>query len=183
MNKAHDYRALEREYVTTDISLRQLSRRHGISAHSLVTIQARKHKWAEKREAYRAKASETFIEKHAVRMGDREARIRDEALDAIDEAIDKFREDLRATKSVSQPDGSITEEPAWYMTPKDLCLLIDRFEVLFGRPSVISQHQGLTVTSEVSVESLREFIEATRGAGKPRSHESPLPRTPRKLDA
>ena len=72
-----------------------------------------------------------------------------------------------ATKLVRQPDGSITEEPAWYMTPKDLCLLIDRFQVLFERPSVISQHQGLTVTSEFSADALREFIDATRGRAGP----------------
>jgi hypothetical protein len=49
-------------------------------------------------------------------------------------------------------------------------------------PSVISQHQGLTLTSELSVETLREFIEATRGrAGPSLMEESPLPRA-RRLD-
>ena len=50
MNKSHDYRALEREFVTTQISLRELCRRHDITAHSLVTVQAKKLKWAEERE-------------------------------------------------------------------------------------------------------------------------------------
>lgn len=183
MNKSHDYRALEREYITSQISLRELCRRHGISAHSLVTVQARKGRWQEKREAYQQKAGDAFIEKHADRMADRQARISDKALDAIDEAITKFREDLKATKLVRQPDGSVTEEPAWYMTPKDLAILIDRFQVMFERPSVISQHQGLTVTSELSVESLSEFIDATRGIeGSSPMEESPLPRRPRRLD-
>jgi hypothetical protein len=63
------------------------------------------------------------------------------------------------------------------MKRRDLCLLIDRFEVLFGKPSVISQRQGLSVTSELSAETLREFIEATRErAGHPPMEESPLPR-------
>ena len=56
----------------------------------------------------------------------------------------------------------------------------DRLMVLFERPAVISQHQGLTVTSELSAESLREFIEATRGrAGPSPMEESPLPRRQR----
>jgi len=182
VNKSHDYRALEREFVTSQISLRELCRRHNISAHSLVTVQAKKGKWAEKREAYQAKESESFIDRYADRMADRQAEISDKALEAIDQAIDKFRADLKATKLVNQPDGSIIEQPAWYMTPKDLCLLIDRFNVLFEKPSAISQHQGLTVTSELSVESLHEFIEATRGrAGPSTMEESPLPRT-RRLD-
>jgi len=182
MNKRHPYRDMEREYITTDISLRELCRRHGISAHSLVVDQAQKHDWAAKRAAYRAKADQSFINRYADRMADRQAEISDKAIDTIDLALDKFRSDLKATKLVRQPDGSITEQPAWYMTPKDLAMLIDRFEVLFGRPSVISQHQGLSVTSELSVDSLRDFIEATRGRAGPSSmEESPLPRR-RRLD-
>ena len=42
------------------------------------------------------------------------------------------------------------------MTSKDLALLIDRFEVLFGRPAVISQHQGPTVSTELPADALRE---------------------------
>jgi hypothetical protein len=40
MNKRHPYRDMEREYVTTDISLRELSRKHGVSSHSLVVDQS-----------------------------------------------------------------------------------------------------------------------------------------------
>ena len=32
MNETHDYQALEREYITTRISIRELCRRHGIAA-------------------------------------------------------------------------------------------------------------------------------------------------------
>jgi hypothetical protein len=114
---------------------------------------AKKGKWQDKREAYRAKASESFIEKHAGRMADRQAEIRDKVLDTIDLALDKSRSDLKATKPVRQPDGSVTEVPAWYMTPEDLCLLIDRFQVLFERLSVISQHQGHAVSAELSTDA------------------------------
>jgi uncharacterized coiled-coil DUF342 family protein len=98
VNKSHDYRALEREYVTSQISLRELCRRHGISAHSLVTVQAKKGKWQKKCGAYQQKAGDTFIEKHAARMAERQAEISEKFLDGIDEAIDRFREDMRATE-------------------------------------------------------------------------------------
>ena len=177
MNRSHDYRALEREYVTSQVSLRELCRKHGISAHSLVTVQARKGRWQEKREQYQAKASEAYMSRHAARMADRQAEIEDKALDAIDEAIDKFRDDMRATKPVRQPDGSISEEPVMRLMPKDVAVLLDRFEVLFGRPSVISQHQGLEMSAEVTPDALRDFLEATRGMGGPsRMDMSPLPR-------
>ena len=107
MNKVRDYRALEREYITCQISLRELCRRHGISAHSLVVVQAKQGKWAEKREAYRGRESDTFIKHHADRMAAREAEVRIHALDAIDEAITKFRADMQGPRrSSSAASGS-----------------------------------------------------------------------------
>ena len=67
MNKRHQYRELEREFVTSDISIRELCRRHDITAHSLVTVQAKKLRWAEKREQYQAKESDAFMSRHAAR--------------------------------------------------------------------------------------------------------------------
>ena len=167
MNRRHDFAKLEREYVTSDISIRELCRRHGISAHSLVTVQAKRHEWAAKREAYQARASESFIEKHADRMADRQAEIHDDAVEAIAEAMDKFRADLKATKKVRQPDGSVTEQPAWLMTPRDLCLIIDRFQVLFDRPSIISQHQGLSITCDVSAAQSMAHLQQAAGDAVP----------------
>ena len=183
MNKRHDFARLEREFITTDISIRGLCRKHNISAHSLVSVQAKKNGWAEKREQYQARASDAYIERHAARQADRVAEVRDDALELISEAISKSREDMKATKLVRQPDGSVTEEPVMRLMPKDVALLIDRLQLLFDRPSSISQHQGLTVTSELSADTLHEFIEATRGMGEPpRMDVSPLPRSPRRLD-
>ena len=119
---------------------------------------------------------------HAEKMAKRQAEISDKFLDATDQALDKFMADLKATKSVRQPDGSIVEMPAWYMKPKDMAILLDRLLVLFERPSVISQHQGLTVSTKFSPDTLREFVELTRRRGEPsRMEVSPLPRT-RRLD-
>ena len=76
-NKRHDFAKLEREYITSQISLRELCRRHGISTHSLVTVQAKQGRWPEKCEAYRAKASDAYIQHHAVNMAAREAQVRE----------------------------------------------------------------------------------------------------------
>ena len=62
MNKIHDYRLMEREYISGDMSLRELCRRHGISSHSLVVDQAKKRKWQEKREAYQRKADDLSLD-------------------------------------------------------------------------------------------------------------------------
>jgi hypothetical protein len=129
-NRVRDYQALERENLTGAMSLRELCRAHGITAHSAVMVQARQGGWAEKRETYRARASAKYIEHRADHAALREAEVRDHAIDAIDEAITKFRSDLRATKKV--------------------VMVIDRLQVLFGRPSTISEGRGFaaTVTTE-----------------------------------
>ena len=132
------------------MSLRELCRAHGITAHSAVMVQARQGGWAEERETYRARASAKYIEHRADHAALREAEVRDHAIDAIDEAITKFRSDLRATKKVVLADGSVAEEPAMRITPRDLVMVIDRLQVLFGRPSTISEGRGFaaTVTTE-----------------------------------
>jgi hypothetical protein len=54
-----DYRSLEREYVISRLSTREICRNHGISAHRSVVVQAKKEGWQEKRRAYQARASES----------------------------------------------------------------------------------------------------------------------------
>ena len=54
------------------------------------------------------------------------------------------------------------------ITPKDIALLVDRFQVLFDRPSTTSEGHGINVTSEtLPIEALQEFIEPTRGLAEP----------------
>ncbi len=110
--------------------------------------------------------------RRAARQADRLAEINDKAIDVIDEALDEFREHLHATEK-----KRIVEVPVMRLKPEDVAILIDRLMVLLEKPSAITQHQGLSVTSELSAESLREFIEATRGRRAPSPmEESPLPR-------
>ena len=178
MNKSHDYRLMESEYVSGDMSLRELCRKHDISAHSLVTVQARKHKWAEKHEQYQAKADEAYISRHAARHADRLAEIEDKALDGIDEALDKSRADMRATEK-KLVNGEWVEVPVMRLKPKDVAILIDRLLVLFERPAHISEGRDLGVRSELPIDALNQIVERTRGRAVPPT--SPLPRT-RRLD-
>jgi hypothetical protein len=159
------------------VSLRELCRRHGITAHSGVVVQAKKNGWLEKRDTYRVQKSVRTISRLANDAADREAEVRDAAIEAIDEAITKFRVDLRRTKPVVLADGTLTEEPLVTVTPKDLALLIDRLQVLFGRPSAINEGRSLsaTVTSEaLPLDALRQILELTR-APAPTDHTSGLP--------
>ena len=119
--------------------------------------------------------------RHAARQADRVAEVRDKALDLIDEALDRFREDMRATEN-KRIDGEWVEVPVMRLMPKDVAILLDRLEVLFDRPTRMSEGRDLRVRSELPTDALNQFVELTRGrAGPPRTEESPLPRT-RRLD-
>lgn len=184
MNRRHDYDALEREYVRGDMGLRELARSHGIT-HSLITVQSKNREWNRKREEYRTQASERAVVHMANDEGKRraqEARVRDNAIEAIDEAISKMRADMKATHRVFRNNEWI-EEPLVVIKPTDVALLIDRLNVLFGRPANITEERSLGINLSAggaSPELLRGIVEATRGitdtSGAARS---PIPRTDR----
>lgn len=170
MNAKNDYVLLEREYITGDMSLRELSRRHGITNHSLITVQARKREWARKRGEYQVGSSNKAIIYMADQEGARrarEARVRDNAIDAIDEAITKLRSDMKSTYKVLR--GDVWEdEPRIVIEPKDVAVLIDRLQVLFGNPSTITEERSLGInlhSGPIDADILRGIVEATRGLG------------------
>jgi hypothetical protein len=176
-NRRYDYDAIEREYVTGDMSLRQLAEAHHMKTHSLITDQSRKRDWVRKRDEYRRGVSDKTVAYMADQEGARrakEALVRDNAIEAIDEAITKMREDMRLTTT----DGNGNVLPLVVIRPKDLVLLIDRLNVLFGRPAQISEERTLGVQfNEVDSDVLRSFIDATRGLGEAGgASESPIPR-------
>ena len=184
MNRRYDYDMLEREYVTTDVSLRELCRRHGISSHSLITVQSRKREWVRKRQEYRLRAADqtvVFMADKEADMRAKEAMVRANAIEAIDEAIMKLRADMKRTHTILR-DGEYVEEPVMILRPHDIAMLIDRLQVLVGRPSQITEERNIGVNFDgVSPELLMGFIEATRDLGSldGSDQDSPIPRSGR----
>ncbi|HEY5434196.1 MAG TPA: hypothetical protein VIK13_03085, partial [Candidatus Limnocylindrales bacterium] len=60
-------------------------------------------------------------------------------------AITRFRADLRATEG-KLIDGEWIEVPVLRIRPSDLGLMIDRLQILFGRPAVISEGRAFAAT-------------------------------------
>lgn len=168
MNTKYDYDALEREYIKGTMGLRELARTHGIVNHSIITAQARKREWVRKRQEFQEGAANKAVVLMADDEGRRraqEARVRDNAIEAIDEAITKMRADMKATKQVFI-GGVQVEVPLVVIEPKDIALLIDRLNVLFGRPANITEERSLGINLSAvgnSPELLRGIVEATRG--------------------
>lgn len=182
MNRKFDWDDIERQYITGDMGLREVGRENGVTNHSLVLAQAKKRDWVRKREEYRSRAHTRAVAKLADSEGDRiarEMRVRDNAIDAIDEAIGKMREDMKATTKRYR-DGEWVEEPLIIVKPQDVAMLIDRLQVLFNRPSAITEERTLGInlsSGGLSPEHLRSIVDATRGISDPgRAASSPIPR-------
>lgn len=179
-NRVYDYVALEREFVTSleDISIRELARRHDIDEPSSLHAQARKPdpktglNWYDKRDEYKQlqhqKAIEAVADKRAELLA-KEAEVFGKAVDAIELALEKAIEGLKA--------GTVPIKLG------ELAQLIDRAAVLFNRPSQITEGRnlGLSVSTEGSPDQLRHILELTSGvAGRDVGRAaggSPLPRS------
>lgn len=187
MNTKYDYDALEREYIRGDMGLRELARSHGIANHSVITAQAKTRGWVKKRADYRNGASEKAVVYMADQEGQRRAKeavVRDHAIEAIDQAILKLMADMSDTVKSVSPDGTVVDTgiPVMRLKPQDVAQLIDRLQVLFGRPSTITEERslGLSVSaSGVGADILRGIVEATRGLGSAGAERSPIPRLSR----
>ena len=181
-NSKYDYDAIERAYISGDMGLRELARQFGVNNHSLIAIQSKRREWARKRQEFQDRAmdkAESLMASAEGRKIAREAQVRDHAIDAIDEAIMKMREDMKGTRKVFRA-GEWIEEPLVVIKPADVAMLIDRLQVLFGKPSNITEERSLGVslsaTGGLGPDILRGIVEATRGLVRGDSGESPLPR-------
>lgn len=160
-NRMYDYKALETEFVTSyeDISIRELARRHGIEEPSSVHAQARKRdaqglSWYDKRDEYKQlqhqRTIDAIADKRAAAAG-REAELFSKAVDAIDLAFDQLITGLS--------EGTVKVEV------KDFALLIDRVNVMFNRPSTITEGRnlGLSVSTEATSDEFKRILELTAG--------------------
>ena len=85
---------------------------------------------------------------------------------------------MRATEK-KRIDGEWVEVAVMRLMPKDVAILLDRLQVLFDKPSRISEGRDLSVRSELPIDALNRIVELTQGRAAPPT--SPLPRT-RRLD-
>lgn len=147
-----DYDALEREYITSDISIRALAQREGMS-WSAVADQARKHDWKGKRDEYRREVTRKTIAKDAKQFVAESDDLNFEMIQAARAIVYKVLEGLR--------DGTIIPQP------RDALLAMDKIQLLSGRATERTEAQviGITATGPIFDEALlRQLEELTRGA-------------------
>jgi hypothetical protein len=156
---------LEQEFITGDMSVRELVRRHGFANASSVHAQARQGEWFRKRAEYRDRASAMTIERMAdvaARRAERQLEVREHAVEVIDAALTALQENLHKTRRI-QHAGEWTEEPLVVVGPKDVALLLDRLATLSGRPSEILEQRSVDVhVQPTDLAALAAFAEYAR---------------------
>lgn len=189
----YDYDALERQYITGDMSLRELCRLNGIDTWSTVAEQAKKREWDKRRDEYRAIARQHEMEVLAGRRAQKLEQLTDDLVDTIHAAVLQYVAGLQ-DRTVQLPDGTYQVIPATPVVTSDLVKLIDKVQLLRGLPTSrevklglgLDLHGNVTDPSQLPPELLRELAAAARagGAGTGAGGQSPIPRVegPRKVN-
>lgn len=155
--RKHDYSVLEREYITSDISIRGLCKKHDIKGYSSVAQFAREHDWEEKRARIMGRKQDKMVERVSESLAEAELdlvdTVRNEWLTVIRAATYKFAEDLK--------------DPNYRLRVTDLVMLIDKGLVLLGEPTSRTEERHLALTGsleQLPEELVRRLAERTRPA-------------------
>ena len=116
----NDYDALRQEYVSSEISIRELCRKHGIKSWSTVNKRKNDERWDDPREQFKTKLAEGEVGSLVAQRLKTIADIHEELLIAIRHGVRNY------VASVSGQD------PAQTVTARDLMGLIDKFLLLSG---------------------------------------------------
>lgn len=159
MTTKHDYPALRLEYIQSDISIRELCRKHGITSWSAVNAMKTKQKWDQARDEYRVTTQSREIDTLVDARLATTVAVHGELLIAIRAAVHRFVAD---TQRENDPQP---------VNPRDLMGLIDKFLLLTGQATRRSESKNLDVHDFGGIltgappELLRELAELSRDNG------------------
>lgn len=143
-----DPTVLEQEYVTGEVSIRELARRHDMS-WSTISARARRENWTDKRDSYRDAVKRRSYERTADRYAHEHAEIRSEAVVAMRATIRQYITQLT--------NGEIK------ISPKDASGAVQTLMLLLGEPTARTESKVVEFsTGGLDPEVLRRLEELTR---------------------
>lgn len=159
----HDYALLEREYVTSDISVRALAEKHGIRSFSTVAAQAKKREWERKRADFKEAAFQHDIQNLARKRAVKLQEVYDDLVSVIQATIFRMAENLKGDD--------------YHVSVKDLGLLIEKLQLLTGGATSREEIHNLNLNADLPPELLRLIQDTARanGAGLQTVGQSALP--------
>jgi hypothetical protein len=146
--KLWDAKRVEQEFVTSDLSVRELARRNSV-AFSSMAKHARDNDWQGKRVAYKAAISRRGYEAMAAEIASQEGIIREESVLVMRATLRKYAERLAA--------GDVA------VTTKDAVEAVRTIAFLLGEPSSGSRDpDNARTVSKPDADHLRRVAEAAR---------------------
>jgi hypothetical protein len=164
MATKYDYIALRNEYIQTPgLSIRALCERHGIKTWSTVNKRKNDEGWEAKRAEFERQVENKSLEHLATKRAQKIAEIQLDALEVIHAGILKMAEDMDATEEY-EVGGNVKSRKVMRIHPRDLAILIDKFQSLIGQPSQVNENRNLNlgVQAEVDATDLRTILAALR---------------------
>lgn len=155
--RKYDPKVVEHEYVTTEISLRALAQKHGVSFSSLAAF-ARKEDWTGKRVAYESALSRRTYDVMAQDAGDLRGSVKNESVKLLRAQLAVYAEQLSARKVP--------------ITPKDAIETVRALAVLLGQEEGGTTADDRTIivsgpSRSVDADLLRRIADAARGQLSP----------------
>jgi hypothetical protein len=159
----HDYPLLERAYITSDVSIRQLCVDNGIKNWSSVSTMAKKLDWERKRADYKEAQFKHDINTLAQRRAHKLQEVYDDLVSVIQATI------MRMAANLASED--------YHVSVRDLGLLIEKLQLLTGGATSREEVLNLNLSTDLPPELLRELQNAARrnGAGSSAVGQSALP--------
>lgn len=148
-----DPKKVEQEFVTSDLSIRELARRNDVS-YSSMAKHARDNDWSGKRVAYKASLSRQTYEKMAAEIADQEGIIREESLIVLRASLRRYAEQLAA--------GEVN------ITTKDAVEVVKAIKDMMREPEDGKRDaEGARTVSKPDAEHIRRVAEAARSRSRP----------------
>jgi hypothetical protein len=148
-----DPKKVEQEFVTSDLSIRELARRSNVS-YSSMAKHARDNDWNGKRMAYKSSLSRQTYERMAAEIADQEGIIREESILVLRASLRRYAEQLAA--------GEVT------ITTKDAVEVVKAIKDMMREPDDGKRDaDNARTVSKPDAEHLRRIAEAARGRSRP----------------
>lgn len=164
MVQKYDYITLKNEYIQTPgLSIRALCERHGIKTWSAVNKRKNDEGWDAKRAELERQTENKSLEALADKRATKVAEIQLDALNVIHAGILKMAEDMDAEEEY-EVNGVVRRRKVMRIHPRDLAILVDKFQTLIGQPSQVSEQRNLHLgmQAELEPDDLRTILAALR---------------------
>jgi hypothetical protein len=160
MSSKYDYISLRNQYIQTPgLSIRALCEQNGIKTWSTVNKRKNDEGWDAKRSEFERQVENKSLEHLAQKRASKIAEIQLDALEVIHAGILKMAEDMDAVEEF-EVNGQSKTRKVMRIHPRDLAILIDKFQSLIGAPQQINENRnlGVDILSQADPDTLRDLL-------------------------